>query len=67
MDPFDAMRFNMQTTNPGLTQNVQRRFNSRAVYLSYSWNFGSAPRLRTPPPQPDQPQQQDPQGMPGPG
>jgi outer membrane receptor protein involved in Fe transport len=67
MDPFDAMRFNMETTNPGLTQTMQRRFNSRAVYLSYSFTFGHPPRLRTPQPQPDQQPQQDPAGMPGPG
>jgi outer membrane receptor protein involved in Fe transport len=67
MDPFDAMRFNMETTNPGLTQTMQRRFNSRAVYVSYSYNFGHAPRLRTPQPQPDQQPQQDPSGVPGPG
>ena len=67
MDPFDAMRFRMETTNPGLTQSSLRRFNSRAVYLSYSYNFGSAPRLRTPQPQPDQQPQQDPGGVPGPG
>ena len=66
MDPFDAMRFSMQTTNPGLTQTMQRRFNSRAVYLSYSYNFGHAPRLRVPQPQPDQQPQQDPTGVPGP-
>jgi outer membrane receptor protein involved in Fe transport len=67
MDPFDAMRFNMQTTNPGLTQSSERRFNSRAVYLSYSYNFGRPPRLRAPQPQPDQQPQQDPAGVPGPG
>ncbi|MFL5384995.1 MAG: TonB-dependent receptor domain-containing protein [Longimicrobiaceae bacterium] len=68
MDPFDAMRFRMETTNPGLTQTALRRFNSRAVYLSYSYNFGSAPRLRTPQPQQQDPQpQQDPAGVPGPG
>jgi outer membrane receptor protein involved in Fe transport len=68
MDPFDAMRFSMETTNPGLSQTMQRRFNSRAVYLSYSYNFGHPPRLRTPPqPQPDQQPAQDPTGVPGPG
>jgi ferric enterobactin receptor len=67
MDPFDAMRFSMETTNPGLTQTSLRRFNSRAVYLSYSYNFGHPPRLRTPQPQPDQQPQQDPGGVPGPG
>jgi ferric enterobactin receptor len=67
MDPFDAMRFSMETTNPGLTQTSLRRFNSRAVYLSYSYNFGHPPRLRTPQPQPDQQPTQDPSGVPGPG
>jgi len=67
MDPFDAMRFSMETTNPGLTQTSLRRFNSRAVYLSYSYNFGHPPRLRTPQPQPDQQPTQDPTGVPGPG
>lgn len=67
-DPFDAMRFNMTTTNPGLDQSVTRRFNNRAVYLSYSYTFGRPPRLRTPQPQPDQQQPaQDPTGVPGPG
>jgi outer membrane receptor protein involved in Fe transport len=68
MDPFDAMRFNMSTTTSGLDQVMQRRFNSRAVYLSYSYTFGHPPRLRTPPqqPQPDQQQPQDPSGVPGP-
>ena len=68
MDPFDAMRFNMQTATAGLEQTMQRRFNSRAVYLSYTYNFGHPPRLRTPPqPQPDQQPQQDPSAVPGPG
>ena len=67
MDPFDAMRFRLETTNPGLTQSSLRRFNSRAVYLSYSYNFGQTPRLRAPQPQPDQQPQQDPAGVPGPG
>jgi outer membrane receptor protein involved in Fe transport len=68
MDPFDAMRFNMSTTTTGLNQTMSRRFNSRAVYLSYSYNFGHPPRLRIPQQQPQDPQpQQDPTGVPGPG
>jgi ferric enterobactin receptor len=66
-DPFDMMRFSFTASSPSFSQVQRRQFNARAVYLSFSYNFGHPPRLRMPQPQPDQQPQQDPGGMPGPG
>lgn len=66
-DPFETMRFSFTTNSPSFEQVQRRQFNARAVYLSFSYNFGHPPRLRTPPAQPQQDQQQgDPSGIPGP-
>jgi outer membrane receptor protein involved in Fe transport len=45
-DPFDAMRFSFTASSPSYSQLSQRRFNARAAYLSFSYNFGHPPRLR---------------------
>ena len=54
-------------SSPSFSQQSRREFNARAVYLSFSYNFGRPPRLRMPQPQQqDQPPLDQP-GMPGPG
>ena len=62
-DPLNRMRFGMITERdydaeldlPGYTLDTERRFGARALFISFSYNFGQTPRLRTPRPQ-DQPQ-----------
>jgi outer membrane receptor protein involved in Fe transport len=48
-DPFNTMRFSSQSFDTGFTQISERRFNSRALYVNFSYNFGHAPRLKQPP------------------
>ena len=55
-DPFDQAGFRFQTADDTHAQDSRRKWQQRAVFLSFSYNFGQAPRLR-PRPQ-DQPQQQ---------
>ncbi|HEX6748549.1 MAG TPA: TonB-dependent receptor [Longimicrobium sp.] len=64
-DPFDAMRFSFTASSSSYSQEQLRRFNARAVYLSFSYNFGRPPRLRMPQQQPEQPAGGDQPGMPG--
>ncbi|HEX5726579.1 MAG TPA: TonB-dependent receptor, partial [Longimicrobiaceae bacterium] len=58
-DPFDQMGFRFRTADLLHAQQSERRWGARAAYLTFSYNFGQAPRLRNRPPQ--QPQQQEPQ------
>jgi outer membrane receptor protein involved in Fe transport len=53
-DPFHTMRSSSLLDAPNYTETQTRRFDSRAVYLSFSYTFGHPPRLRQP--EPDQPQ-----------
>jgi outer membrane receptor protein involved in Fe transport len=52
-DPLNTMRFTSTTDQEFYSEESQRRFNARAVYLSFSYSFGRPPRLRQPVPQPD--------------
>jgi ferric enterobactin receptor len=61
-DPFRTMRFSQQTFAPEFDQTSSRRFNSRAVYAGFSYDFGRAPRLKKQENEPDPGQQGDPQG-----
>jgi ferric enterobactin receptor len=63
-DPFNTMRNTSLLEGEGFTESQMRRFDSRAVYVSFSATFGKAPRLRRPP-EPDQ--QPNPQPDPGAG
>jgi outer membrane receptor protein involved in Fe transport len=50
MDPLNRMGFSSQTNDPLYYQLNERQFNGRAAYLTFSYNFGQAPRLRNRPP-----------------
>ncbi|HST58466.1 MAG TPA: outer membrane beta-barrel family protein, partial [Longimicrobium sp.] len=50
MDPFNRMGFSSRTNDPMYLQLNERRFNGRAAYLTFSYNFGQQPRLRNRPP-----------------
>jgi ferric enterobactin receptor len=54
-DPFSTMRFRVEAGDDNLAQLTERTFNSRAVHLTYQFNFGQAPRMRQrrPEPQPE--------------
>jgi len=51
MDPLNRMGFTSRTTDPMYLQLNERQFNGRAVFLTFSYNFGQQPRLRNRPPQ----------------
>lgn len=46
MDPFDKMGFSFRTQDANSIQTSTRKFDSRAVYLSFNYTFGQQPRLR---------------------
>ncbi len=56
-DPFNTMQFRVEAGNDDLTHTAERRFNSRAVHLTFQYTFGQAPRLRQRRPE-AQPEQQ---------
>ncbi len=45
-DPFDTNRFRVEAGNDQIFQLTERRFNSRAVHLTFQYNFGQAPKIR---------------------
>jgi ferric enterobactin receptor len=45
-DPFNTMRFRVEAGDDNITSFTERSFNSRAVHLTFQYNFGQAPRLR---------------------
>lgn len=51
-DPFNTMKFRVEAGDDHLAQITERSFNSRAVHLTYQFNFGQAPRLRQRRPEP---------------
>jgi hypothetical protein len=59
-DPFDQMRFSFQTLSPEYEQISRNRFDARALYVSFSYNFGHPPRMRQPRPDPSQQPPQNP-------
>ena len=66
MDPLNRMGMTTQTRDPLYYQLNERRFGARAVYLTFSYNFGQQPRMRNRPAT-DVPETQspDPTGIPG--
>lgn len=60
-DPFDTSRFRVEAGDDNVFQLTERRFNSRAVHLTFQYNWGQAPRIRQPQPQ----QEQQGPGFPG--
>ncbi|HEU0053166.1 MAG TPA: outer membrane beta-barrel family protein, partial [Longimicrobium sp.] len=62
-DPFRTNRFRVEAGDDNVIQLTERRFDSRAVFVTFQYNFGQAPRVRRrPEPQQEQPQQP---GFPG--
>lgn len=55
-DPFETSRFRVEAGNDQIFQLTERRFNSRAVHLTFQYNFGQAPKLRQRPQEAPQPQ-----------
>lgn len=51
-DPFNTMRFRVEAGDDNIVQLTERRFNSRALHLSFQYNYGQAPRIRQRPQQP---------------
>ncbi|MBV9772565.1 MAG: hypothetical protein JO040_01360, partial [Gemmatimonadetes bacterium] len=55
-DPFDTMRFRVEASDDNVAQLTERHMDMRAVFLTFQYNFGQAPRIRQRPQQPvDQP------------
>jgi outer membrane receptor protein involved in Fe transport len=44
MDPFNSMGMGFVTDDGRFYQTSQRRFGARGAFLSFSWNFGQAPK-----------------------
>jgi ferric enterobactin receptor len=56
VDPFNTMGFSAQVQDGSVISFTQRRFDVRAVHLTYQYTFGQAPRIRQRP-QEAQPEQ----------
>ncbi len=54
-DPFNTNRFRVEAGDDNIIQLTERTFNSRAVHVTFQYNFGQAPRIRQ---RPQEPQQQ---------
>lgn len=54
-DPFNTMRFRLQGQDDYTTQIIERKFNTRALYLTFQYNFGQAPKIRQRRPEIEQP------------
>jgi ferric enterobactin receptor len=61
-DPFNTNRFRVEAGDDNIIQLTERTFNSRALHVSFQYNFGQAPRLRQRRPEP---QQEPTSGFPG--
>ncbi len=45
-DPFQTMKFRVDVSDDNIRQLTTRNFNNRALYLTYQYNFGQAPKLK---------------------
>jgi hypothetical protein len=45
-DPFSTMRFRVDVGDDNIRQLTQRQFNSRALYLTYQYQFGQQPKMK---------------------
>ncbi|HEU4561897.1 MAG TPA: TonB-dependent receptor [Longimicrobium sp.] len=54
-DPFNQQRFRVTAGDDNVIQLTERTFTSRALHVTFQYNFGRAPRLRQ---RPQEPQQQ---------
>ncbi|HEX8692023.1 MAG TPA: TonB-dependent receptor [Longimicrobium sp.] len=50
-DPFNTQRFRVRAGDDNLIQLTERTFTSRALHVSFQYNFGQAPRVRQRPQQ----------------
>ena len=55
-DPFKTQRFRVHAGDDNIVQLTERAFDTRALYVTFQYNFGHPPRLRQPQNQPPQPQ-----------
>ncbi len=60
-DPFNTMGFSVRAREGNVVQFTTRKFDVRAVHLTYQFSYGQAPRVRQPRPE----QQEAPVGFPG--
>ena len=67
MDPFNAMGMGFQTDDGRFAQSTRRNFNARGAFLTFCYNFGQQPRVRSRPnggeQQPDASAQPSPDGQ----
>ncbi len=49
-DPFNTMRFKIRAGDDKIIQLTERRFGARAVFLTFQYAFGQAPKIRQPRP-----------------
>jgi ferric enterobactin receptor len=47
-DPFDTMKFKINVGDDNVTQLTERKFGVRAVFLTFQYNYGQAPKVRQP-------------------
>ena len=52
-DPFRTMQWGVRGDDGRVIQLTDRHFGARGAFLSYSYNFGQAPKIRQRPPEPD--------------
>ena len=45
-DPFKTMKFRVDVADDNVRQLTTRQFNSRALFLTYQYNFGQTPKLK---------------------
>ena len=53
-DPFNTQRFRVEAGDDNIIQLTERTFTSRAVHVTFQYNFGQTPRIR------QRPQEQQP-------
>jgi hypothetical protein len=53
-DPFDTMGFRVEVGGDNVLQVTERDFDARAIHLTFQYNFGRAPKVRQPRPEPAQ-------------
>ena len=64
-DPFGTMGWGVRASDGRVVQLSDRRFGARGAFLSYSYNFGQAPKIRARPVEPEGGGQPGPGGPPG--
>ena len=45
-DPFNTMGFRLEAGDDNIAQLTERKIDTRAVYLTFQYNFGQAPKIR---------------------